>query len=94
VADLGPISQAILDYINERPGYIEIFRMINYVSKRTKESHSHKWYRTQLTGLALEGRIDAHVQRTGDKIAIRWRRIEEKEREEPPLEEGRTIPSF
>lgn len=78
MAELGPISQAILDYINERPGYIEIFRMINYVSKRTKESHSHKWYRTQLTGLALEGRIEGTVQRqsNGNDIAIRWRRIE------------------
>ena len=76
MAELGPVSQAILDYINERPSYIKIFRMINHVRKATGESHSTKYYRTQLTALALEGRIESKVQRTGDKIAIRWRRIE------------------
>lgn len=94
MGELGPVSQAILDYINDRAGYIEIFRMINNVSKATGEHHSHKYYRTQLVALALEGRIEAHVQRTGDKIAIMWRSLPEKEREEPPPEEGGTIPSF
>jgi len=77
VADLGPVSQAILDYIEAHPGYIEIFRMINAVAKVTGESHSTKYYRTLLTALALEGRIEAKVQRTGDKIAIKWRRSHE-----------------
>ncbi|GAG10020.1 unnamed protein product, partial [marine sediment metagenome] len=31
MAELGPVSKAILDYIKERPYYIEIFRMINHV---------------------------------------------------------------
>jgi len=78
MGELGPVSQAILDYIEARPYYIEIFRMINHVRKATGESHSTKYYRTQLVALALEGRIEARVQRTGDKIAIRWRRKEER----------------
>jgi len=86
MAELGPVSQAILDYIEERPYYIEIFRMINHVRKATGESHSHKYYRTQLTALTLEGRIEGRVQRSGDKIAIRWRRLSEKESEELSLE--------
>jgi len=60
LSDLGPVSQAILNYINERPGYIEIFRMINHVRKATGESHSTKYYRTQLTALALEGHIELY----------------------------------
>uniref|UniRef100_A0A6M3MBL5 Uncharacterized protein n=1 Tax=viral metagenome TaxID=1070528 RepID=A0A6M3MBL5_9ZZZZ len=68
--------------------------MINHVRKATGESHSHKYYRTQLTALALEGRIEARVQRIGDKIAIRWRRLQEKEREELSLEEEGIITSF
>jgi len=51
--------------------------MINSVSKVTGESHSHKWYRTQLTALALEGHIEGKVQRSGDKIAIKWRSLPE-----------------
>ena len=77
MAELGPVSQAILNYINERAGYIEIFRMINMVAQKTGESHSTKYYRTQLVALALEGRIEGKVQRMGDKIAIRWRRIQD-----------------
>jgi len=77
MAELGPVSQAILDYIEERPYYIEIFRMINHVRKATGESHSHKYYRTQLTALTLEGRIEGRVQRSGDKIALKWRRLPE-----------------
>jgi len=77
VAELGPVSQAILEYIEARPYYIEIFRMINHVRKATGESHSTKYYRTQLTALALEGRIEGRVQRSGDKIAIKWRRCHE-----------------
>lgn len=87
MAELGPVSQAILDYIEDHPRYIEIFRMINHVRKATGESHSHKYYRTQLTALALEGRIEAKVQRTGDKIAIRWRRRHEKVIEKIPERE-------
>jgi len=79
LSDLGPVSQAILNYINERAGYIEIFRMINMVAQKTGESHSTKWYRTQLVALALEGRIEAKVTRSGDKLAIRWRRLPEGE---------------
>jgi len=84
MAELGPVSQAILDYIEARPYYIEIFRMINKVSKATGEIHSTKYYRTQLVALALEGRIEAHVQRTGDKIAIRWRSLPEEKKVEQP----------
>lgn len=94
LSDLGPVSQVILNYINERAGYIEIFRMINHVRKVTGESHSTKYYRTQLVALALEGRIEGKVQRMGDKIAIRWRRLQEKERKELSLEEEGIITSF
>jgi len=68
--------------------------MINHVRKAKGESHSHKYYRTQLTALALEGHIEGRVQRSGDKIAIKWRRLQEKEREELPPEEEGAFSSF
>jgi len=77
LSDLGPVSQAILDYIQERPQPIEIFRMIHAVSKVTKTSHSSKWYFRQLVGLHIEGRIEASMVRQGDKLGIRWRRLPE-----------------
>jgi len=77
MSELGPVSQAILDYIQTQPGYIEKFRMIYAVQRRTGESHSGKWYFRRLACLALEGRIEANVSWTGDKVAVRFRRLQE-----------------
>ena len=77
MSKLGPVSQAILEYVQSKTGYIQIFRMVHAVSRRTGESHSSKWYFRQLTCLVLEGRIEAKVSRTGDKVAFKFRRLQE-----------------
>ena len=78
MSNLGPASQAMLDYINERRGFIEIFRMINAVGKKTGVPHKTEWYTRRLLVLALEGRIDAKINRSPDDVlVIRFRRLRE-----------------
>lgn len=88
MSELGPASQAMLDYIRERRGFIEIFRMINAVSKRTGVPHKTEWYTRRLLVLALEGRIEAKVNRNGDLLVIRFRRLRENGLEELPQMEA------
>ena len=79
MSELGPVSQAILDYIQARTGYVGWFRMINSVERRTGEKHTGNWYFRRVMALALEGRIDFTMHRTGDDVAISFRRLHEAE---------------
>ena len=74
MSELGPVSQAILDYVNSAFGYIVFFRMIREVARKMKVSHTDNWYFRRLVALALEGRIEGRVYRTGDDVAIKFRR--------------------
>ena len=86
--ELGPISQAILDYVNSAFGYIVFFRMIFEVARTTGVSHTDNWYFRRLVALALEGRIEGRVYRTGDKMAIRFRRLQDRGLDGLPEIEG------
>ena len=86
--ELGPISQAILDYVNSAFGYIVFFRMIYEVARTTGVSHTDNWYFRRLVALALEGRIEGRVYRTGDKMAIRFRRLQDRGLDGLPEIEG------
>jgi len=90
MSKLGSVSRAILEYVNERPGYIELFRMISIVSHKTGERHMSKWYFRRLVALALEGLIDANVYRGDDDyVNIRFRRLQPNGLEElPEMEEA------
>jgi len=76
--ELGPISQAILDYVNSAFGHIVFFKMIYEVARTTGASHTDNWYFRRLVALALEGRIEGRVYRTGDKVTVRFRRLQDK----------------
>ena len=78
MAELGPVSKAILDYVNSAFGYVAIFRMIPRVSRVTGTSHTIPWYNRRLAALAFEGRIEAKVFRTGDNVSIKFRRLQEQ----------------
>ena len=78
MSELGPISEAILDYVNAAYGYIILFRMISEVARITGTSHTNHWYFRRLVALALEGRIEVRVYRTGDDLAIRFRSLQDK----------------
>lgn len=82
MGELGPVSQAILDYVNERSYYIEFFRMIHAVNLKTGAKHTNNWYRTRLMALALEGHIEGKVSRKDDAVIIRFRRLPKKVLEE------------
>ena len=73
---LGPVSQAILDHVNNTFGYIILFRMTHEVSRKTGARHTDQWYYRRLVALSIEGRIEAKVYRDGDKVTIRFRRRE------------------
>ena len=77
MSELGPISQAILDYVNGTVGYLTMYRLIRDVALETGASHTENWYFRRLVALALEGRIKAMVFRDGDSLTVRFRRITE-----------------
>jgi len=79
LSELGPVSQAILDYIDLKKGYIVIFEMLHRVSLKTGTSHTIPWYFRRLVALAFEGRIEAQVIRTGDVVDIKFKRLQEAE---------------
>jgi len=88
MSELGPVSQAILDYVNSAFGSIVFFRMIYEVSKKMNVSHTDSWYFRRLVALALEGRIEGRAYRTGDNLAIKFRRLQDKGLEGLPEIEG------
>lgn len=79
MSELGPVSEAILDYVNSKPGYIQNFRMIHAVHLKTGAKHTAKWYFRQLVALALKGYIEATVTGTDETLSIRFRRLQEDE---------------
>ncbi len=88
MSELGPVSQAILDYVDSTFGSIVFFRMIYEIARVTGVSHTDNWYFRRLVALALEGRIEGKVYRTGDKVVIRFRRLQDKGLEGLPEIEG------
>jgi len=77
LSELGPVSQAILNYVDETGGYLIIYKLIREVARETGASHTENWYFRRLVALALEGRIKATVRRDGDSLTVRFRRITE-----------------
>lgn len=81
MSDLGPVSQAILDYVNSASGYVELFRLINHLAWGPTATHTESWYFRRLVALAVEGHIEIQVFRKGDNVAIKFCRFEEKPKE-------------
>lgn len=79
MSELGPVSKALLERINRSFGYVEIGYLISWAKTSTGLRHGHIWWQRRLVALALEGHIDAKVYRTGDRLAILFRRKEEAE---------------
>ncbi len=86
--ELGPVSHAILDYVNSSFGSIIFFRMIDEVARTTGASHTNNWYFRRLVALALEGRIEGRIYRTGDNVGIRFRSLQDNGLEGLPEIEG------
>lgn len=81
MSELGPISKALLDVVEESFGYITISEVVTEATKRSRW-HSGEWWFRRLVALNIEDYIEAKVYRNGDQIAIKFRRkMEEKKHE-------------
>ena len=74
--ELGPASKALLDRVNLSFGYVEIGTIISWARKKTGLGHGKDWWYRRLVALAIEGYIEAKVHRTGDDIAILFKKKE------------------
>ncbi len=77
LSELGPASKALLERINTSFGYVMIGTLISWTREKTELGQNEQWWYRRLMALALEGRIDAKVFRTGDKIVIMFRKKKE-----------------
>jgi len=79
LSELGPGSKALLDRVNLSFGYVALGDLVSWARAKTGLGHGSNWWYRRLVALALEGHIDAKVYRTGDQIAILFRRKKEAE---------------
>ena len=79
VNELGSASKALLERINISFGYVEFGTLVSWARVKTGLGHGSNWWYRRLVALALEGHIDAKVYRTGDKIAILFKKKEAEE---------------
>lgn len=77
MSELGPVSTAILEYVNLSPFHVEIFRMIDRVSRVTRARHTNEWYFRRLCALAFEGHIKVKIHRDGDGLAFKFIRLKD-----------------
>lgn len=77
--ELGPGSQALLDRINTWRSWAAQGTIIAWAREKTGLDHSIGWWYRRLVALAIEGRVEAKVHRTGDQVAILFRRLQEAE---------------
>ena len=74
--NLGPASQAILEKVNSIHGTISSQGLINWCKYKTEIVHNDNWWIKRIMALVLEGHIHARVYRTGDKVAVLFRKKE------------------
>ena len=79
MSELGPISKALLDVVNETFGFITPQKVTLEAANKTDAWHSNEWWFRRLVALALEGRIEGHVFRKDDEVTINFRRRQEAE---------------
>jgi len=79
LSELGPASKALLERVNMSFSTVEIGTLVSWARAKTGLGHSSYWWYRRLMALALEGRIEAKVYRTGDKVAIMFRKKQETE---------------
>ena len=78
LGELGPASKALLQHVNASFGIITLGDSIEWARKKTKLVHDKQWWYQRLIALALEGRIDYRVYRTGDKVTFTFRKKREE----------------
>ena len=76
MSELGPASKALLERVNLSYGYVELGTLISWARRKTGLGHGSNWWYRRLVALALECHINAKVYRTGDQIAILFKKKE------------------
>ena len=76
MSELGPASKALLERVNMSYSYVELGTLVSWARAKTGLGHGSNWWYRRLVALALEGHIDATVYRTGDQIAILFKKKE------------------
>jgi len=76
LSELGPASKALLERVNMSYSYVELGTLVSWARAKTGLGHGSNWWYRRLVALALEGHIDATVYRTGDQIAILFKKKE------------------
>lgn len=88
MSELGPVSQAILEYVNSKPGFISFWNMIITVSKEENVNHTSPWWFRRLIALALEGHIEATVYHLPDNnLSFKFRHLQEAKEPVPSITE-------
>lgn len=77
MSELGPASKALLERIDWSFGWVPLGTLISWARAKTGFGHSVNWWYRRIVALALEGRIEAKVYRSGDQVAIHFRRLQE-----------------
>ena len=76
MSELGPASKALLERVNLSYSYVELGTLVSWARRKTGLGHGGNWWYRRLVALALEGYIDSKVYRTGDQIAILFKKKE------------------
>lgn len=79
MSQLGPVSRDILDLVNDTDGYANVHIIAVTLNNYRSVSRSEFWYRNRLIALAFEGHIEGTTFRVGDRIFLRFRRLQEAE---------------
>ncbi|GAH93961.1 unnamed protein product [marine sediment metagenome] len=75
MSELG-LSKALLERVNLSYSYVELGTLVSWARRKTGLGHGSNWWYRRLVALALEGYIDSKVYRTGDQIAILFKKKE------------------
>ena len=74
--ELGPASLALLERINLESGVVHILEVIAWAKKKTGLRKNEYWWFRRIVALAVEGHIEAGVDRTLDIVHVYFQRKE------------------
>ncbi len=74
--ELGPASKALLERINMESGVVHTDTVIAWARKKTGIKKKEGWWFTRVVALAVEGHIEAGVDRTLDIVHVYFQRKE------------------
>jgi len=74
---LGPASKALLERINMESDVVHTEAVIAWAKHKTRIKRNEYWWFRRIVALAIEGYIDAGVNRNGDIVYVYFQRNKE-----------------